>query len=153
MTDRKRCFSIPFERGFSLTETIISLSILALIAAAVSASFLNKAPKYRLQSAVREVHSRLNYARYKSIFEEIKIRVKFDSAGYILEKYSEERKEWKPERKYVLQGVTIHSNNNPVFHPDGTVSNLASITISNSWGSYRITLAISGRIKTMKAED
>jgi len=150
MTDTKRRFSLTKKNGFSLTETIISLSILALIAVAVSASFLNKAPRYRLQSAVREVHSRLNYARYKAIFEGIKVRVRFDATSYILEKYSEEKKEWKQERKYSLQGVTLQANNSPVFHPSGTVSNLASITISNSWGTYRITLAISGRIKTMK---
>jgi prepilin-type N-terminal cleavage/methylation domain-containing protein len=150
MRDTKRRFSLTKKKGFSLTETIISLSILALIAVAISASFLNKAPRYRLQSAVREVHSRLNYARYKAIFEGIKVRVRFDSTSYILEKYSEEKKEWKQERKYSLQGVTLQANNSPVFHPSGTVSNLASITISNSWGTYRITLAISGRIKTMK---
>jgi prepilin-type N-terminal cleavage/methylation domain-containing protein len=150
MRDSKRHFSLTKKKGFSLTETIISLSILALIAVAVSASFLNKAPKYRLQSAVREVHSRLNYARYKAIFEGIKVRVEFDAKSYTIEKYSEEQKEWKLEKKYSLQGVTLQANNSPVFHPSGTVSNLASITISNSWGTYRITLAISGRIKTMK---
>jgi prepilin-type N-terminal cleavage/methylation domain-containing protein len=150
MRDSKRHFPLTKIKGFSLTETIISLSILALIAFAVSASFLNKAPKYRLQSAVREVHSRLNYARYKAIFEGIKVRVEFDAKSYTIEKYSEEQKEWKLEKKYSLQGVTLQANNSPVFHPSGTVSNLASITISNSWGTYRITLAISGRIKTMK---
>ncbi len=150
MKDIKKHFPLTRKRGFSLTETLISLSILALIAVAVSASFLNKAPKYRLQSAVREVHSRLNYARHKAIFEGIKIRVRFEAAGYAIEKYSEAEKEWKPERKYSLQGVTLQANNNPVFHPSGTVSNLASITVSNSSGTYRITLAISGRIKTMK---
>ena len=138
------------KRGFSLTETIVSLSIIALIAAAVSASFLNNAPKYRLQSAVREVHSRLNSARFKAIFEGVKVRVKFYPTGYALEKYDEDKKEWKQERKFPLQGVTLQANNNPVFHPGGTVSNLASIIISNSWGAYRITLAISGRIKTVR---
>ena len=150
MRDSIRHFPLTKKKGFSLTETIISLSILALIAVAVSASFLNKAPKYRLQSAVREVHSRLNYARYKAIFEGIKVRVVFDAKSYTIEKYSEEQKEWKLEKKYSLQGVILQANNSPVFHPSGTVSNLASITISNSWGTYRITLAISGRIKTMK---
>jgi prepilin-type N-terminal cleavage/methylation domain-containing protein len=137
-------------RGFTLTETIISLSILALIGAAVAASFLNNAPKYRLQSAVREVHSRLNYARFKAIFEGEKIRVKFYATGYIIQKYDEDQKEWKQERKFPLQGVTLRANNNPVFHPGGTVSNLASITLSNSWGVYRISLAISGRIRTVR---
>jgi hypothetical protein len=29
----------------------------------------------------------------------------------------------------------------------GTVANLATIKITNGWGGYKITLAISGRIK------
>jgi prepilin-type N-terminal cleavage/methylation domain-containing protein len=150
MRETESCILLVKKRGFSLTETLISLSILALIAVAVSSSFLNKAPKYRLQSAVREVQSRLNYARHKAIFEGIKVRVRFDASNYAIEKYSEERKEWKEERKYSLQGVRLQANNSPVFHPSGTVSNLASITLSNSSGAYRITLAISGRIKTIK---
>jgi len=150
MRDTKSRIPSDKKRGFSLTETLISLSIFALIAVAVSTSFLNKAPKYRLQSAVREVQSRLNYARYKAIFEGVKVRVRFDASGYTIEKYTEEKKEWKQEKKYSLQGVRLHANNSPVFHPSGTVSSLASITLSNSSGTYRITLAISGRIKTMK---
>lgn len=150
MANKKLSSPRTQKSGFSLTETIVSLSIIVLIAAAVSASFLNSAPKYRLQSAVREVHSRLNYARFKAIFEEEKIRVKFYTTGYALEKFDEDRKEWKQERKFPLQGVSLQANNNPIFHPGGTVSNLASITLSNSWGAYRITLAISGRIKTVR---
>jgi hypothetical protein len=52
----------------------------------------------------------------------------------------------------ILEGVNIQANNSPVFHPQGTVSNLASIMISNTWGSYKITLAISGRIRIAKLE-
>ncbi|MDH5705966.1 MAG: GspH/FimT family protein [Candidatus Aminicenantes bacterium] len=135
------------EGGFSLMETVIALLVVALIVVVASTSFLSYAPKYRLLSAVRKVHSRLNYARYKAIFEGKKVRLKFESNGYTVEKYDEDRKEWKRETRSILEGVTIQANNNPVFHPQGTVSNLASIIISNSWGKYRVTLAISGRIK------
>jgi len=135
------------ERGFSLVEVLIASFIVAIILGIASTSFLNLAPKYRLKSAVREINSRLNYARYKSIFEGIKVRIKFDEHSYAIETYDEELNEWKREREYFLDGVTLKANNSPVFHPVGTVSNLASIYISNSWGKHKITLAISGRIK------
>lgn len=48
----------------------------------------------------------------------------------------------------ILEGVNVEANNSPLFHPEGTVSNLASIYVFNSWGKYRITIAITGRIKT-----
>ena len=34
--------------------------------------------------------------------------------------------------------------------PQGTVSDLASITVANARGSYRITVAITGRIRTVR---
>jgi len=83
--------------GFSLLETVIALLVVALIAVVASTSFLSYAPKYRLLSAARKVHSRLNYARYKAIFEGKKVRVKFESNGYSVEKYDEDNKEWKRE--------------------------------------------------------
>jgi prepilin-type N-terminal cleavage/methylation domain-containing protein len=135
------------KRGFSLVEALIATFIVAIILGIASTSFLNLAPKYRLKSAVREINSRLNYARYKSIFEGVKVRVKFDQHSYAIETYDEEKNEWRRERKYFLNGVILQANNSPTFHPVGTVSNLASIYITNSWGKYKITLAISGRIK------
>jgi len=137
-------------KGFSLIEVTLSLAVLAILIYAASTSFLNLAPKYRLQRAVWEINSRLNFARYKALFEGAKVRIKFYSSGYGLEIYDEEKKEWKLEEKHFLEGVTIQANNSPIFHPGGTVSNLASITIFNSWGKYKISLAISGRVKISK---
>ena len=135
------------KNGFSLVEVLVASFIVAIILGVVSTSFLNLAPKYRLNSAAREINSRLNYARYKSIFEGVKVRLKFDQHSYTIETYDEEKNEWRRERQYFLRGVTLQANNSPTFHPVGTVSNLASIYISNSWGKYKISLAISGRIK------
>jgi len=137
-------------RGFSLIEVIISLSILALLIYITSTSFLNIAPKYRLQKAVWEINSRLNFARYKALFEGVKVRMKFYSSGYAVEIYDEVEKKWKLEEKHFIQGVSLQANNAPSFHPRGTVSNLVSIYISNSWGKYKITLALSGRVKISK---
>jgi len=147
MKNKRLFFSENCKRGFSLIEALIASFIVAIILGLASISFLNLAPKYKLNSAVREINSRLNYARYKSIFEGVKVRIKFDQHSYAIETYDEEQNEWKREREYFLEGVTLQANNSPTFHPVGTVSNLASIYISNSWGKHKITLAISGRIK------
>jgi prepilin-type N-terminal cleavage/methylation domain-containing protein len=138
------------KKGFSLVEALIATFILAVILSLASTSFLNLAPKYRLKSAVREINSRLNYARYKSVFEGVKVRIKFGQHSYAIETYDEEQNQWKREREYFLEGVALQANNSPTFHPVGTVSNLASIYIANSWGKYKITIAISGRIKILQ---
>jgi len=150
MEKRKTFVSLHHQRGFSLLEAVISLFILAVMISAASLSFLNRSPKYRLEKAVWEIHSRLNYARYKALFNGVKVRIKFDSQSYSIEAYDEKHKKWIREQKYFLEGVSIHANNSPIFHPAGTVSNLASIYVSNEGGKYKITIAISGRIKVVK---
>jgi len=138
------------KKGFSLIEAVISLFVLAIILEMASVSFMNLAPKYRLQNAIWEIHSRMNYARYKAIFKTTKVRIKFSTRSYSIEEFDLNEKKWVKERINFLEGVIIQANNSPTFHPEGTVSNLASIIVSNSWGKYKITLAISGRIKVVK---
>ncbi len=149
---KKPPFARTFGGGFSLTEALVALFILGLVAALTSSTLQNLAPKYRLMSAVREIHSRLNQARYTAILEGRTVRLTFKSHSYTIEKYDEDRKEWIPEKECFLDGTTIQANNSPMFHPQGTVSGLASIYVSNSWGTYRITLSISGRIKVSRLE-
>ena len=136
--------------GFSLVEVVGVLALLGIIISLAAASFLSSSPKYRLKQAVWEINSQLNFARHKAIFEGIPMRIKLYSTSYAVEKYIEDQKTWHPEKKNFLEGVQIQANNSPTFHPEGTVSNLASILIFNSWGKYKITLAISGRIKILK---
>jgi hypothetical protein len=68
----------------------------------------------------------------------------------MIETYDEILKTWKIDVGNVIEGVRIEANNSPTFHPLGTVSSLATITVANSWGKYRITLAISGRIRVTR---
>ncbi len=137
-------------KGFTLLEVLVFLSIFAVLMGLASISFLNSSDKYRLQKAVWEIHSKLNYARFKAIFNGTKSRISFGPTGYKIERYNQVSGEWQLEIRNILEGVLIQANNSPVFYPQGTVSNLASITLSNTWGSYKITLAISGRIRIVK---
>ncbi len=137
-------------KGFSLIEVVTTLTIMAVLTGIASMSFSNLSPKYKLLRAVGEINSRLNYARYKSIFKGVKVRIRFNRTSYLIEKYNITKSIWESEPEVFLEGVNIQANNSPTFHPVGTVSNLASICISNSWGKYKITMAISGRIKLTK---
>ncbi|MBD3412918.1 MAG: prepilin-type N-terminal cleavage/methylation domain-containing protein [Candidatus Aminicenantes bacterium] len=134
-------------KGFSLLETVVSLFLIAVIIGVSSLSFLKRPPRYILRKAVWEVNSQMNLARYKSIFQQIKIKISFHESGYIIEKYDPDHKKWIKEKERDFKGVTISATNSPIFHPLGTVSNLASVTISNRAGQFKISLAISGRIK------
>jgi len=131
-------------------ETVATLFLVGIIIGISSISFLDKSPGYKLKNAVWDIHSRMNFARYKSIFEDAKFKISFNESGYKLEKYDPQQKKWIMEAKNTFDGVDISATNSPIFHPLGTVSNLASITVSNTSGKYRISLAISGRIKIIQ---
>ncbi len=137
-------------RGFTLIETLASLAVMAVLIGAASSAFINLAPKYRLGRATWEVQTRLNYARYRAIRQGCPVRVLFSPAGYTVEKYIADIDGWQPESAGAVEGVRIEANNSPTFYPAGTVSNFATILVSNTWGKNKITLAITGRIKVTR---
>ncbi len=136
--------------GFTLLESVIVIALLAIVIGAGAGSITGRASSYHLEKAVWEARAGLSQARIRSLWEGTPFRVRFTPAGYFLEAYDEGGKIWALRRSGRIEGVSIEANNNPVFHPTGTVSNLATILISNSRGRYRITLAISGRIKVTR---
>jgi len=138
------------KKGFTLIEAVIALALVSLLILAGSGSVSGVAPRYQLQRAVWEVRARLNQARIRSLWEGVSVRVRLNSSTIALDQYDEEGKTWKPVQTEFLEGVRIEANNSPIFHPTGSVTGLTTILVSNSRGCYRITLAISGRIKVVK---
>jgi prepilin-type N-terminal cleavage/methylation domain-containing protein len=136
--------------GFTLIETVASLAILATLIYLASVSLLGMAPKYKLEKGVWEIRAALNAARAKAILESVDFRVKIEPAGYQMEKRGAPANPWTMETRRTLEGVACSANNMPVFTPEGAVTGLATITVTNSWGGYKITLAITGRIKTTR---
>jgi prepilin-type N-terminal cleavage/methylation domain-containing protein len=138
------------KKGYTLVEAVIVLALVSLLILAGSGSVSGLAPRYQLQRAVWEVRSRLNQARIRSVWEGVSVRVRLSSGAIALEQFDEKGKIWRTLQTEFLEGVRIEANNSPIFHPTGTVTGLATILVSNSRGAYRITLAISGRIKVVK---
>ncbi|MDD8027395.1 MAG: prepilin-type N-terminal cleavage/methylation domain-containing protein [Acidobacteriota bacterium] len=137
-------------RGFSLLEMVIVLAITGGILALSAGSFLSLAPKYRLESAVWETRAALNRARVQALRDGVSYRVRFPAAGITTERYDPERKAWILWRRTVPEGVLVTANNAPVFTALGSVTGLATITAANAWGSYKLTVAITGRVKTAR---
>jgi prepilin-type N-terminal cleavage/methylation domain-containing protein len=137
-------------RGFTLVETVLALALAGLFALGGAYAVQRLVPKFDLQSGIWEVTSGLGQARFGAIMSGEPIRVRFVPSGFVLERYDAAVSKWRTSRTAVLSGVAVQANNAPVFHPQGTVSNLATITVSNSRGSYRITIAITGRIRTVR---
>ncbi len=138
------------EKGFTLAETALAIALAGFLIYGGAVSFKQLIPKFELQTGVWEIQSSLNQARFKSAWRGRTYRVRFEGPGYRLESYDAGSGTWRLERAARLEGVEVRANNNPAFYPEGTVSDLATINVSNSRGAYKITVAITGRVKATK---
>lgn len=136
--------------GFTLIEAAAAVALVGLLIGLGSGSLLSLAPKYRLESAVWEVRSALNRARAQALRDGFSYRVRFLEAGISTERYDPAGGAWVLCRRSAPEGVRVTANNAPVFTAFGAVTGLATITAANGWGAYKLTLAITGRIKTVR---
>lgn len=137
-------------RGFTLVEAVMALALAGLLVLGGAQAVGRLGPKLRLQSGIWEVTSGLGQARFRAIMSGESVRVRFVPSGFVLERYDTAASAWRASRVAVLEGVAVRANNAPIFHPQGTVSNMATITVANTRGSFRITVAITGRIRTVR---
>jgi len=136
--------------GFTLIEAVVALALAGFLVYAGAISYKQMIPKFRLQTGVWEIGCALNQARFGAIWKGMPMRVRFDDSGFVLESHDDGSGTWRPSRSVRCEGVEVRANNTPTFYPGGTVSDLATIYVSNSRGSYKITVAITGRIKIVK---
>ncbi len=137
-------------RGFTLIETAVALALAGTLAFLGTGSLLSLAPKYRLEAAVWEARAALNRARYRALHEGVSYRVRVLADGLALDRNDPDSGIWALAARTVCEGARLTANNAPIFTAQGSVTGLATITVGNSWGSYRLTLAITGRIKTAR---
>jgi len=135
--------------GFTLLEAVIYLCIVGMLLGITGMAFIHRSPRHYLDKAAWEIYSRMNQARFRAILERRKIRFSFTGSGYIVEEFDPASSEWKELHRRTLEEVRIEANNSPIFHPRGTVSSLTSIYVSNLAGRFRISLAMSGRLKVI----
>ena len=132
------------ESGFTLAELIMVVAIFGILTAIAIPTFISMMPKYRLNGAARQVMGDLMAARMKAVKENTKVTVaRLSDHEYEISTASE-KKTIDIQTNY--RGVTIRSFRNISFKSRGT-ANTGSITITNSTGSKKVTVAITGRVK------
>jgi Tfp pilus assembly protein FimT len=139
-------------KGFTLIENLVMVSVLSVLLILVIPFQARVRNRYNLEMAVWQIHSEINHLKYQAVKDSVPYRFCIFSRGYIIEKYDASSSGWKKVDQKTLSGLWLEANNSPVFYPEGTVSNLATITIANSAGKYRLTVAISGRIKIIRLD-
>ncbi len=131
------------------------LGILGVVLGLSGIWFSSQLPYYRLNGVVRQIRADLLSARAQAVKQGNEVRVFFtDPQHYDILNDVNNNGRVDPgeavETRSILEefaGVTIESNNNPIFYPRGTASSLATVRVSNASGEKKITIGITGRVK------
>jgi type IV fimbrial biogenesis protein FimT len=144
------------QQGVTLLETMITLTIVGILVSVAVLLYVGQVPQARLNGAARQVMSDLMLARRQAVSRSQQVRVYFpddqqykicyDANGDGMVTDCEGNAAAK-DIQATYDGVTISANQNPVFHPRGTVSPMATITVKNATGSRDITISSAGRIR------
>lgn len=146
--------------GYTLTELLLVLAILAIVAGLGGGWLSSQIPAYRLNGAARLIRSDLLAARMQAVSQGHEFRVMFDEpfqysilddennngthdSGELIES-RDLQKEYR--------GVSLDATNNPIFHPRGIASNLATIRLSNAAGEKSITVSMTGRVRILASQ-
>ena len=145
------------ERGFSLVETIIVVSLIAIISGFAITTLNSFLPRFRLSSAAREVLTDLMNARMQAVSKKHQMLITFPSLyQYTIIEDKDNNgalTSGEPSRTYDMHSsfgdVTVASSpSSIIFKPLGTASG-ATITITSVAGAGTKTVLVSlgGRVK------
>ena len=143
------------ESGFNMVEVMIVVSIITILTAIGTLSYLSMRPTLRLSGSARQVMGDLMAARMKAVSQNNHFRVFFlnnqeyqihdddDSDGSV--DAGESTQTINIQDNY--PGITFNATSNPSFSPKGTTVANTTITIANTTGSKSVTVRASGQIK------
>jgi prepilin-type N-terminal cleavage/methylation domain-containing protein len=147
-------------KGFTLVELMIVVVLIAILAVIATPAYRNYMARSRLNGAARLVLSDLASARMDAVKMNRRVQIYF-AGGYtspaasyrICDDASGDGTVTDGEGRNITRNVQNHfydvsvgSNNNPIFLPNGTATNMATVKVSNGTDTRQITISIAGRV-------
>ena len=140
--------------GFTMMELLVTLAVVGVISVVASMNMSRQTPLYRLNSATKQMAWNLRALRMQAIKQHHTVTITFTN-NHVYTIWTDTNDNTQVDEGEVqtidinskYKNFTFTSTNNPVFNTTGTVTNSASITLTNSKNSKTISMNASGNIK------
>lgn len=138
------------EQGWSLTELLIVLSIMGIMAALAGPSYQALATRVQARSVTIEIASELRLARQLAMARRERLRVIFDREGRTITLRRADTDGTLHIYQYADKGVIVEeptAGPELLFHPSGRSVTPTTIRVRDSQGRETIfTVSITGRV-------
>ncbi|MEW6289300.1 MAG: GspH/FimT family pseudopilin [Thermodesulfobacteriota bacterium] len=166
------------ERGFTVTELLVAISIIAVLAAVAIPSYSTLVPTYRLKAAARTIYSDMQKARLQAIKENTFVSLSFtevvypaDGGGYTVftddgagagvagngVRDGSEVLLWSyaMEKQISLINAAFGAASSVTYTPKGVIagSQSGNVTIRNNQRWHKITVAAGGGLRLEISSD
>ncbi len=138
----------PVSRGFTLVELMIVVALMGIMAAIAAPNYRDYMTQNRLNGAARLVMTDLMYARSQAATENVNFKMDFSGNSYSIirdDTDQEVRRSRNIQDEYY--DVTMTSNRDFVFRPNGTVTAAGTVTLTNSKGTKQVVVSMAGRAR------
>lgn len=138
---------IPFcESAFTLTEIIVALGIIAILAAIAVPNWSTLLPTYALNSAVRQVQSELHRIKSQAVAENTSYQFNVSTAP--TGSYDVQKSGTTQQTKPLPEGIEITEAVNISFSARGTTDSEQTVKLRNSKPACKhVVVSITGRIQ------
>ena len=139
--------------GFTLTEILVAMAIMSILAAIAIPNWSTLLPTYALSGAARQVQSELQKTKSRAVSENTAYRLVFSSTSYSIERDTGSGYQSAGENKPLPEGITLGSlSATTLSFTTGGGSNGGTIMLCNIKNAgYNVVVAsTTGRITICK---